>query len=81
MPTTIGRNRRQYVINVRTEYTECRRYNPVTGEMDRCDSDEAWQLLDANRNARLIENDDQTAYTITHRSDLYELRKPARPTR
>jgi hypothetical protein len=78
MPTTIGRNRRQYVINIRDEYTDCRKYNPITGEMDCCNPDDAWELLlaEENKSARLVENDDKSAYTIRFKDDLYELRKP-----
>lgn len=80
MPTTIGRNRRQYVINVQAEYTECRKYNSATGKMDRCNPEEAWELLlaEENKAARLVENDDKSAYTIRFKDDLYELRKPSR---
>lgn len=78
MPTTIGRNRRQYVINIRNEYTDCRQYNPRTGEMDRVDSEKAWELLDNDKAARLIEQDDRSAYLIRLGSDFYELRKPGR---
>lgn len=79
MPTTIGRNRRQYVINVKSEYTECRKLNPDTGKMDRCDGSEAWAVLedDGHRSARLIEDDDRTVYTIRYRELLFELRKPS----
>jgi hypothetical protein len=78
MPTTIGRNRRQYVINIRAEYTECTHYNQDTGAMDRCPAEEAWSLLENNKSARLIEHDDRDFYTIRLSGDFYELHKPAR---
>ena len=80
MPTTIGRNRRQYVLNVRAEYTDCRKYDPVTDKWNRCDEEEAWTVLEAeeNKSARLIESDDKSVYTITFRRTVYELRKPRR---
>jgi hypothetical protein len=76
MPTTIGRNRRQFVINVRDSFTECRRYNQTTGKMDACNPDEAWDLLERAKNARLVEADDQRSYTIRLGSEVYELRQP-----
>jgi hypothetical protein len=76
MPTTIGRNRRQYVINIRTEYTECRRYDQDSGEMVPAPAEDAWALLDRDKGARLFESDDRTVYTIRLGNDFYELRKP-----
>lgn len=80
MPTTIGRNRRQYLINVQTEFTECHRYNPETGKMDACNPEEAWDLLldMDNKAARLIESDSRDFYTIRAGNQVYELRKPSR---
>lgn len=78
MPTTIGRNRRQYVINVRTQYTECHRYDPTSGSMVVVPCDEAWALLASDRRARLIENDGRVSYIIRLGRKFYELRKPNR---
>lgn len=77
MPTTIGRNRRQLLINIRNEYTECWRRNPATGTLDRCSEQEAWELLATDKRARLLESDDRTHYTIRNSTDHYELYKPA----
>lgn len=78
MPT-VGRNRRQYVANIQALFTECRRYNPQTGDMELCEADEAWDLLlsEGNRRARLSENDDKTICTISNQDTWYELRRPA----
>jgi hypothetical protein len=78
MPT-IGRNRRQYVANVKALFTDCHRYNTQTGEMDACPASEAWDLLlsEDNKKARLIENEDGTIYTISNQYTWYELRRPA----
>lgn len=77
MPTTIGRNRRQYVINIKDAYTDCRKYNPATGELEASDAGEAWTVLENNRDARLIEQDDKVAYTIRLGNDFFELRRPS----
>jgi hypothetical protein len=77
MPTTIGRNRRQYVINVKEAFTACLHYNPETGEMDPVPASEAWDLLERAKNARLLESDDQKSYTIRLGNDFYELRQPS----
>lgn len=77
MPT-IGRNRRQYLANVKALYTECLRFNHRTGTREPCDPDAAWDLLlsTANKRARLTENDDKTIYTISDPYMCYELRRP-----
>lgn len=77
MPTTIGRNRRQYINNIRVAYTEARKYNATTGEMDSVDAAEAWVALDHNRDARLIEQKDRVSYTIRLGNDFFELRRPS----
>lgn len=77
MPTTIGRNRRQYVNNIRDAYTECRKYNPESGELEPADAAEAWTMLDHYRDARLIEHEHRAVYTIRHGEDFFELRRPA----
>jgi hypothetical protein len=78
MPTTIGRNRRQYVINIRDAYTDCRKYDSASGTTKPAKCADAWALLDGDKSARLIENDDRTIYMIRLGNDFYELRKPSR---
>jgi hypothetical protein len=73
---TIGRNRRQYIRNVRDTYTECRRYDPASGEMVRAEADDAWTFLEINKDARLIEHEGRRSYTIRLGEDFFELRKP-----
>lgn len=75
MPTTIGRNRRQYVINVRAEYTVCQKYDPELAEWSPVDPAEAWSVLETHRSARLVQADDQDAYMIVLGRETYELRK------
>lgn len=77
MPTTIGRNRRQYVINIRDEYTDCRKYNPDTGNTEAAACKDAWSLLDNNKDARLVEQEDRSYYTIRLGNDFFELRRPS----
>lgn len=77
MPTTIGRNRRQYVNNIRDAYTEVRKYNAATGDLDPADPADAWDILDNNRDARLIEQEDRVSYTIRLGNDFFELRRPS----
>lgn len=76
MPVTIGRNRRQYVINIKNDYTQCLRYSGDTGEATAADSAEAWNMLESHRDARLIESDDRSVYTIRLGKDYFELRRP-----
>lgn len=80
MPTTIGRNRRQYVINVRNTYTRCERYDAATQTWETVDSGQAWKLLDDHRAARLMEEDDKESYSIVLRNEWYLLKKPSSGT-
>lgn len=79
--TIIGRNRRQYVINIKADYTVCHRYNPATGRMEAADPADAWTVLENNRSARLVEQDQQAAYTVirigSNAFDFFDLRRPA----
>jgi hypothetical protein len=72
------------LINVKAVYTQCHRIDPDTGEPNRCDPEEAWELLEntkQNRQARLIESDDRSVYTVRMRDAvLYELRRPQEVT-
>jgi hypothetical protein len=65
------------VINIRTEYTECRKYDPDTDSWVRVEPEEAWRVLSYQK-ARLIEEDDRDTYTIRCNKWLYKLRKPSR---
>jgi hypothetical protein len=78
MPITIGRNRRQYVINVRDAYTVCERYDPETDSWETVDPEEAWHMLDTRKDARLVEQDDKKSYWITVQNQRYVLWKPQR---
>jgi hypothetical protein len=80
MPVTVGRNRRQYVVNIKSAYTAVRRYNPATGDLEPVESAEAWEVLENNREARLIEEDGRTSYTIRLGNDFFELRRPSTPS-
>lgn len=75
MPTTIGRNRRQYMINIKAEFTRCLKHDPETDTWVTADPSEAWDVL-ALQKARLIEDDDRRSYTIRHGTQVYMLTKP-----
>jgi hypothetical protein len=66
------------MLKVKEEFTVCRRYDDISGELVPADAETAWNQLATRDRARLVEFDGGDNYTIRISPDhFYKMTRPA----